>query len=186
TTVLKVPVQAVTGAIVAPGSVTGSGDVFMINANADNALVTLRYRLKQADVQAAEEPFESGGQRYARGSFIIRGVASNIMDATAKELGLKVAATASAPSVKAHPVRAARIAIMHTWASTQTEGWWRLAFDQAQVPFEYISTQEASRDENLRAKYDVILFPPSGGNPQSIVQGMPMWRNPMPWKNSPE
>jgi hypothetical protein len=186
TTVLKVPVQAVTGAIIAPGGVTGSGEIFLINANADNALVTLRYRLKQADVQAAEEPFQSGGQRYARGSFIIRGVASNIMDATAKELGLKVAATASAPSVKAHPVRAARIAIMHTWASTQTEGWWRLAFDQAQVPFEYISTQEASRDENLRAKYDVILFPPGGGNPQSIVQGMPMWRNPMPWKNSPE
>ena len=32
----------------------------------------------------------------------------------------------------------------------------------------------------------MILFPPSGGNPQSIVQGMAMWRNPMPWRNSPE
>jgi hypothetical protein len=186
TTVLKVPVQTVTGTIVAPGGITGSGDIFLINANADNALTTLRYKLRQADFQAAEEPFESGGQRYARGSFIIRGVANNIMDAAAKELGLKVAATGSAPSVKTHPVRAARIAIMHTWASTQTEGWWRLAFDNLQIPFEYISTQEASRDANLRAKYDVILFPPGGGNAQSIVQGMAMWRNPMPWKNSPD
>ena len=186
TTILKVPVQAVTGTIVPPGGITGSGDIFLINANGDNVLATLRYKLRQADFQAAEEPFESGGQRYARGSFIIRGVANNILDAAAKELGLKVAATGSAPTVKTHPVRAARVAIMHTWASTQTEGWWRLAFDNLQIPFEYISTQEASRDANLRAKYDVILFPPGGGNAQSIVQGMAMWRNPMPWKNSPD
>jgi hypothetical protein len=185
TTVLNVPVEAVTGRIVAPGGVSGSGDTFLINANADNALTTLRYRFREADFQAAEEPFESGGQRFARGSFIIKGIPQADLDRAARDLGLKVTA-AAAPNVKTHPVRAARIAIMHTWASTQTEGWWRLAFDQAQIPFEYISTQEASRDANLRAKYDVILFPPGGGNPQSIVQGMPMWRNPMPWKNSPE
>jgi hypothetical protein len=32
----------------------------------------------------------------------------------------------------------------------------------------------------------VILFPPAGGSAQSIVGGMPMWRNPMPWRISPE
>lgn len=186
TTVLRVPVQAVTGVIVAPGGVTGTGDTFLINANGDNALATLRYRLGSADFQAAEEPFEASGQKFARGSFIVRGVANNNMDAAARELGLKVTAVPNAPPVKTHPVRAARIALMHTWASTQTEGWWRLAFDQLQIPYDYISTQEASRDPNLRARYDVILFPPGGGNAQSIVQGLPMWRNPMPWKNSPE
>jgi hypothetical protein len=186
TTVLKVPVEAVTGAIVAPGGVTGSGDIFLINANGDNALTTLRYRLRSADFQAAEESFEAGGQRFARGSFIIRGVPQADLDRASRELGLKVTAVSAAPAVRTHPVRAARIALMHTWASTQTEGWWRMAFDKLQVPYEYISTQEASRDANLRAKYDVILFPPGGGNPQSIVQGLPMWRNPMPWKNSPE
>src|SRR4029453_8451803 len=34
--------------------------------------------------------------------------------------------------------------------------------------------------------YDVILFPPTSGNCTAIIQGMPMWRNPVPWKNSPE
>src|SRR5688572_22175279 len=184
TTVLKVPVQAVTGPIVAPGGVTGTGDVFLINANGDNALTTLRYRLRQADFRAAEEPFEAGGQRYARGSFIIRGVASNIMDVAAKDLGLKVAATGSAPTVKTHPVRAARVALMHTWASTQTDGWWTIATVYLQIPYEYISTQEASRDARQRAEYDVILFPPGGGNAQSIVQAPSMWRHPMLWKQS--
>src|SRR5687767_3541568 len=49
TTVLNVPVEAVTGRIVAPGGVTGTGDTFLINANADNALTTLRYRFREAD-----------------------------------------------------------------------------------------------------------------------------------------
>jgi hypothetical protein len=186
TTVLRVPVEAVTGTITAPGGVTGSGSVFLINANADNALTTMRYRFRDADFQAAEEPFDADGRRYARGSFIIRGVPQADLDRSARELGLMIQAVAAAPTVRTHPVRAARIALMHTWLSTQTEGWWRLAFDNLQIPYEYISTQEASRDANLRAKYDVILFPPGGGNAQAIVQGLPMWRNPMPWKNSPD
>jgi hypothetical protein len=186
TTVLHVPVQAVTGAIVAPGGVSGAGGTFLVNANADNALATLRYRFRSADIQAAEEPFESGGRQYPRGSFIIRGVPDAAMDSAARELGLQLSATTASPSVRTHPVRAARIALMHTWLSTQTEGWWRLAFDKLAIPYDYISTQDAARDANLRARYDVILFPPGGGNAQAIVQGLPMWRNPMPWRNSPE
>jgi hypothetical protein len=41
-----------------------------------------------------------------------------------------------------------------------------------------------AKDPNLNAKYDVILFPPGGGSPQTIVAGLPMWRNPMPWKKT--
>ena len=55
--------------------------MFAINHNADNALATLRYRFEDADIQVAEEPFEAGGQKFARGSFIIRGVAQADLDA---------------------------------------------------------------------------------------------------------
>src|SRR6185312_681219 len=78
-----------------------------------------------------------------------------------------------------------RIAIMHTWISTQTEGWWRMALDQLKVPFTYISTQDLAREPNLRSKYDVILFGPVGrASTQQIIDGMPMWGNPMPWKTT--
>jgi hypothetical protein len=184
--VLDVPMQRVTGEITAPGGVAGSGTVFAINANGDNALATLRYALKDADFQAAEEPFDAAGSHFNRGSFVIRGVAATDLDRVTKALGLKVTALASAPEVKMHPVRAARVAILHTWSGTQTEGWWRQAFDQLQIPYTYISTQDVAKDANLNATYDVILFPPAGGSGQSIIDGMPMWRNPMPWKNSPE
>jgi hypothetical protein len=183
--VLDVAVTKVSGAIVAPGGVTGSGAVVAINHNGDNALATLRYRFKDADFQAAEEPFEAAGQKFARGSFLIRGVSAGDLDKATKELGLKAFALAAAPSVKTHPLRAARIAILHTWTSTQTEGWWRMAFDFEKIPYTYISTQDVAKDANLNASYDVIVFPPSSG-PQQIIDGMPMWRNPIPWKVTPE
>src|SRR3546814_14408364 len=55
-----------------------------------------------------------------------------------------------------------RIALMHTWLTTQTEGWWRMELDAMHVPYAYISTQDITHDSALRAKYDVILFAPVG------------------------
>ena len=78
-----------------------------------------------------------------------------------------------------------RIALMHTWLGTQTEGWWRIALDNLQVPYDYISTQDVAKAGDLRAKYDVILFAPIGDtSAQQIVDGMPMWGNPLPWKTT--
>ena len=184
TKVLAVPMETVSGEIRAPGGVIGSGAVFAIDHNADNALATLRYRLKDADFQIAEQPFEAAGHKFVRGSFIVRRVAAGDLDKASAELGLKVYALGAPPAVPTHPARAPRVAIMHTWLSTQTEGWWRQAFDFLHIPYDYISVQDAAKDQNLNAKYDVILFPPGGGSPQAIVAGLPMWRNPMPWKKT--
>ncbi|MDB4877628.1 MAG: hypothetical protein JWM41_4074 [Gemmatimonadetes bacterium] len=182
--VLTVAMDLVKGEIKSPGGVTGSGSTFLVNNNGDNALVTLRYKLKDADWQATEESFDADGQKFNRGSYVIKNASQSDVDAAAKLLGVKVIATGAAPSVKMHPARAARVAIMHTWQSTQTEGWWRYAFDANQVPYTYISTQDVTHDANLNSKYDVIIFGPGGGNPQSVIQGMPMWRNPIPWKTT--
>jgi hypothetical protein len=181
--VLTVPMERVNGTVRAPGGVSGDGSVFAINHNGDNALATLRYRLRSADIQAAEEPFTANGRKFARGSFVIRNVSRGDLDKATGELGLSAYAV-NAPSVKMHPVRAARVAVMHTWLSTQTEGWWRYALDQLGIPYDYISTQVAARTPDLNAKYDVILFPPTSGNGQAIIDGLPMWRNAMPWKTT--
>ena len=184
--VLDAPMKRVTSEIRAPGGTTGKGAIFAINHNADNALATLRYRLPAADIQMAEEPFDASGRQFNRGSFIVRGVTAAELDSAAVSLGLQAYALKSAPAVKVHPARVARVAILHTWIGTQTEGWWRLAFDDLQIPYDYISVQDVAKDADLNAKYDVILFPPGGGSAQAIVNGMPMWRNPMPWRKSPE
>jgi hypothetical protein len=184
--VLDVPMELVPD-VKAPGGVDGTGSVFVINDNADTQLATLRYQMKDASIEAAEEPFEAASHKFSRGSFIIKDANGADLQKLASELGLEAYAVASAPSVATHPVRAARVAIMHTWLSTQAEGWWREALDNMQIPYSYISTQTVAHDADLRSKYDVILFGPVGrGNPTTIIDGMPTaWGNPLPWENTP-
>jgi len=173
----------------ARGGVKGDGAIFAINNNAEPALATLRYRLRDASIEAMEDPFDSGGKKFNRGSFVVRNVNRAELDRAANDLGLQAVALDGAPNVKSHPVRAARIALVHTWLSTQTEGWWRLALDDLSVPYDYISTQVVAKNADLSAKYDVILFPPVGysSSPTAIVNGLPAaWGNPLPWKNTPE
>jgi hypothetical protein len=173
----------------APGGVKGDGAVFAINNSAEPALATLRYRLRGASFDATEEGFESGGKKFNRGTFLIKNVSRADLERAASDIGLQVSALATAPSVKTHPVRAARIAYVHTWLSTQMEGWWRLALDNLNIPYDYISTQTVAKIDDLNAKYDVILFPPVGFNAPTtmMVNGLPTaWGNPLPWKNTPE
>ncbi|HKE59230.1 MAG TPA: M14 family zinc carboxypeptidase, partial [Pyrinomonadaceae bacterium] len=184
TKVLQAGMDRVTGEVRANGGLNSNGSVYLINHNADNALVTLRYRLKDVAMDAAEEPFEAAGVKFNRGSFIIRKAPEAELKRIATELGIQVHAVADAPSVKTHTIKAARIAMMHTWLGTQDEGWYRLGLDQLQVPFAYISTQDVAKDSNLRSKYDVILFAPVGRGGQLIVNGLPMYGNPIPWKNT--
>ncbi|HZE72594.1 MAG TPA: M14 family zinc carboxypeptidase [Pyrinomonadaceae bacterium] len=182
--VLTAPMDRVTGDVRAAGTVNNNGSVFLINHNADNSLVTLRYRLKDTAIEAAEEPFEAAGRKFNRGSFIIRAASADDLRRLAGELGIQVFAVADAPTVKTHPVQSARVALMHTWLSTQDEGWWRLALDQLQVPYAYISTQDVSKDSDLKARYDVIIFAPVGRGSAAIINGLPMYGNAIPWKTT--
>jgi hypothetical protein len=91
-----------------------------------------------------------------------------------RELGLSAVAMGSAPSVKTHDLDVPRIGYVHNWQRTQDEGWVRAALETYGVPFKYFSDQML-REPNLRAKYDVIVFPhgqtgvgaekPAGGTP---------------------
>jgi hypothetical protein len=98
-------------------------------------------------------------------------------------------------SVDAPAAKLPRIAVMHTWLNTQTEGWWRQALDKMQVPYEYISTQDVARTDDLRARYDVILFGPVGRvgvhplrsiqvTTRQIIDGLPMYGQPLPWQTT--
>jgi Zinc carboxypeptidase len=177
--VLGAPMELVTGDVKAVSGVSGQGALVAIDQAGDNSLITLRYQLKDADIQVTEEPFEAGGVRFTRGTFLVKGVAPGDLDGRLKALGLRGVALAAAPAVKTHAARAARVAILHQWTNTQTEGWWRQAFDVYGVPYDYIDPETVGKTANLRAQYDVIVFGPGGG--QGAVEGSPKWRNATPW-----
>ncbi|MHB1271622.1 MAG: M14 family zinc carboxypeptidase [Rhodanobacter sp.] len=116
---------------------------------------------------------------------VVRVTDGSILQAPMRLLDQPVAVPSGLAAVDLPQAKLPRIALMHTWLDTQTEGWWRMALDKLHVPYDYISTQDAARIGDLRAKYDVILFGPVGDvSSQQIVDGLPMWGNPMPWKTT--
>ena len=60
----------------------------------------------------------------------------------------------------------------------------RASLDTFGVPYTYFADQKL-KDGNLRAKYDVIIFPHVGGTAQSQVNGMAMTgKTPLPYKKT--
>jgi hypothetical protein len=166
------------------GKISGSGTVLAVANTGQVSLLPLAYKLKGSTIQVAEKAFDAEGKHFTAGSLLI----SDVPDNAARilhDLALDASRLSAAPSVPVHAVTAPRIAFMHTWLSTQTEGWWRYAFDAAGVPYDYMSTQTVAGEQDLRAKYDVIIFAPAGyASTAEILNGIPMWNNPMPWQKS--
>jgi hypothetical protein len=184
--ILAAPMSPVTDlADVVHGNV-GAGPFYVVDNSAQVSLASLVYALRgAAEVSIGDENFEGDGHKFAAGSLIIGGVDAAKLTSLLKRFDLTAVSLASRPAVKLHSAEVPRIAFMHTWLSTQSEGWWRMAFDKLQVPFAYVNTQTVSNEPDLRAKYDVIVFAPVGyAASQQIVAGLPMWGNAMPWQTT--
>ncbi len=175
------------------GGISGGGPVLLVPQRGDDSMITLRYALGDATVEAATAPFRAAGRELPRGTWIVRGIggtdgaARAALQRTAADLGVAIDAVAAAPKVATRPVAKPRIALLHSWLDTQTEGWWRERLDLLKIPYAYISTQDVAADAALTDRYDAILFPPVGaGDPIRIVTGIPLSGEAMPWKTTPE
>jgi membrane-bound inhibitor of C-type lysozyme len=163
---------------------------FAVNNTAEPELMTFRYRLKDVKMLAAEDAFSQSGAKFNAGSFIIPrdGNPADLEARLAKacgDLGLAAVGLAALPEGKTHDLDAPRLAILHSWVNTQDEGWFRVALDRLDIPYSYIPVQEIRDNANLKAKYDVIIFPPAAlfGRPQRIVNGIG-GDEPIPWKKT--
>lgn len=151
---------------------------FLINHTAENALMKFRFELKDIQILAAENSFSASDQKFNAGTFIIP-VSENPHDIlprlekSVKNLGLTAHGVKALPKVKTHKLAVPRIAILHTWVFTQNEGWFRLAFEKLGIPYFYLSLQDIRDTEDLKSKYDVIIFPPvMFGKAQRLVNGI--------------
>ena len=185
TSILTAKMERVTDLASTSGAIEATGSVYAVSNSSQISLAALVYALKGASVAVAEKGFESGGHRITAGSLVIGDVGRDKLQAALKELDLTALALTARPSVPTHPAVAPRIAFMHTWLYTQTEGWSRQAFDRLQVPYDYISTQVVAKEPNLRSKYDAIIFAPVARvTTEQIISGMPMWGNAVPWQKT--
>src|SRR5262249_44135350 len=137
------------------------------------------------------------GVKYHAGAFLIPswgnpGDLRSRLEAAASSLGLKVRATDAEVKAAKHAVGVPRVALLHTWVSTQNEGWFRLALDECEVPYAYISDRDVRETPDLKARYDVILFPPSFSSLPSLIHGVRRrvladgsdFGGPVPWRTS--
>jgi hypothetical protein len=186
--VLRAAMRLVADTVRAAGSVTNASGAaaFIVDYNADNNLTAFRYANRDLRIRAAQRSFDAAGRTFRPGSFIIEASANGganlarTLEGAARQFGFTAHGVSAVPSVPAHDVAAPRVAVMHTWTTTQTEGWLRLGLEEYGVPFDYISVHAVRDDARLRDKYDVILFGPSSADALAIVRGA-TGPTPQPW-----
>lgn len=183
--VLDVPMVRETGEQRAGKPLPERAAALVIRHHADTDLVRLRTALPDLPMLAAEEAFRADGE-YPIGTVIVPLARADraALQGVLERLDLPILPLSSVPAVPSHPFHLPRLALLHTWFSTQDEGWYRLALEELGLPYEYIATSEVASLGDLRARYDVILMAPCGRvRPQDVVNGYPDGP-PLPWRRS--
>jgi hypothetical protein len=147
-------------------------------------MITLRYRLKDLKVQAAEKEFKQGDVTLPAGTFIVSGDVAKVRSAV-EPLGLTAIALAAAPSVPMHDLDLPRLAVYSLWSggATQDVGWVRYAFDRFEVPYDLIYKERVKKGD-LKGSYDVIVMPNQGGSGKRIVFDIENRGQPIEYKKS--
>lgn len=162
------------------GTITGTGRLVVVDHTTDTSLATFRFGLPNVKMAAAEQAFEAGGHKFAAGAFVISDRAA--VEAAIRDNGLQAWAMDALPAnVTTHDLDVPRVGYIHSWQNTQEEGWVRMGLDKLKVPYTYFGDNEV-RKGNLRARFDVILYP--GATVQMTSSGMPTTGTPQPYKKS--
>ena len=169
------------------GHVTGTGPIYLLKDTGQESFLAARYRLANFEIQIAEHEFESGGEKFPAGSWILSDQPGlhDALQSTAEELGLDFAEVATAPDVSHHPAPAARIGVWVPWADTDSIGWIRYSLDQRKVPYTYLRDEDI-RAGNLRSKIDVLLYGHVDLELAEQIEGLPKTWSPMPFKKTPQ
>ncbi len=181
-----IPVSSATPPTIFAGN--SGAKAYAIANTGSNNLITLRSRLKDLKVQAAESSFESKQVNFPAGSFVITGnqngkdVQSRLKEAVSS-LGLVTSSLDEMPTVAMHDVDLPRLAVYSTWGSTQEVGWVRHALDQFGVQYDLIY-KERVKQGDLRSAYDVILMPNQGGSGKRIVYDIESKGKPLAYTKS--
>lgn len=170
------------------GVTNGGSDYLLLNNTAVNQIGMFRLQLSDIPMDIAEASFEADNQTYASGSLILStGDLSNDqldkIEQKATNLGLNLYGVSEQPNVAVHAANTPKVALVHTWIPTpQNTGWWRFAFDELNIPYQLISTQDfKDMDAN---DYDVIIMPDTRASTKMLVNGTSKVGPPVPWMKS--
>ncbi len=167
-------------------------DFYLIEPRAAAQEIRAYYALQGMNLSAVEADVKVGSTTVPAGSWLIdakqvdrdrvmkvaREMGVDVVEATSKDLG----------DVARHALDAPRIALLHSWRSTQDDGSVRVALDRYGVPYTYMGVDRLRSRPDLRSRFDVIIMATQGAGAtgKSILEGIdPKW-SPLPYMPSAE
>jgi hypothetical protein len=193
--IFELAMEAVDGPVSLPGSVRAATRAapqwWVVRYAASAHALQARHELSDVPFFAAREAFAvAGAGAYNAGTWLLP--ASSIdrgrIEQWAGRFGLDVVGTADAAVSRVPMLRQdfPRVALLHTWRNTQDDGSVRYAFDTMGIPYDYVP-EDRLRDGDLRARYDVVIFPDQGrsATARQIFEGVDPRQGPLPYMPSP-
>ncbi|MBX6362872.1 MAG: peptidase [Gemmatimonadetes bacterium] len=181
--------KPLTDTVAATATVIGDGSHYYLAYRAQaevlSALYWLRSKAPKAAVFQAEASFEAGGETYPAGSLVFERMPPEVARELAARFALPLRGFPDSPPVKQHRVDLPRVAIYHTWYSTQDEGWARYTFDRRGIPYTSIDKDDLRRG-GLRDRFDVILVPNANGSVEQWIHEIDKKWGPIPYQKSKE
>jgi hypothetical protein len=185
--VQKVAVDAVSAPVAYKGQLAAEAGYYLVRDSGQEALFAARVRLAGFKVEAAEKSFGAAGKDYPAGSWVIAAQPGlrSALEGLAAELALEIESVSSAPDVKRHPLDLPRLALLQSWADTQSAGWVRMIFDEQKIAYTLIMDDDV-RKGGLRERFDVILYPDTGLSLKGIVTGIDTRHAPLAFTKTPQ
>ncbi len=160
----------------APGRVVEAADAtgYVVSHGVNDAFIAVNRLLK-----ANEEVFFVGDRTWqstdGTGVMFITAKPSTlaVLKTAANDLGLTFTAVTQKPSGALYKLNPVRIGLWDQYGGSMPSGWVRFMLEQFEFPFEVVfpGTLDAG---NLKAKYDVLLFP-DGGIPEGEAEAEAGW-----------
>ena len=173
------------------GTVNGTGANYVLNYKAQNFLLAALYWLKSENKDAsvivldARTTVDGIKDSLAAGSVLFTGLTQEQAKQLSRRFGLILQATKTSSTTKQHTVNLPRVAIYHTWYSTQDEGWARFTFEQMGVAYTSINKDDLLKG-GIRKRFDVILIPRTGGTVSDFINEIDKKYGPMPYTKTSE
>jgi hypothetical protein len=190
--VQELPATLVTDQIVIPGEVDVGrrADWYAVSTAASAYALGARYQLRDVPMEAARAAISARGRTIPAGAWLIpaHAIAREQVEGWAAGHGFDVVGLTDAQvrGVERRAMRLPRIALLHTWRNTQDDGWVRYNLDHMGIPYTYLP-EDRIGGMDLRAEYDVILFPEQGraSGGRAIFEGVDPKFSPLSYRPDP-
>ncbi len=173
------------------GQVSGSGSYHYLPYKAQNTVLPAIYWLREqypsakASIIEENSVVQGGRDSLAAGSILFEGISSEQAGQLAGTFGLDLVASASKADGKHRAVTLPRIAVYHSWAYTQDEGWTRYTLEQRGIPYTSINKDHLKAGK-LHEQFDVILVPRLRGSSADFIHEIDSKYGPMPYTKTEE